>query len=458
MREETVSINPATGEIVGRYPAHDGAAIEATIAGAQAGYRVWRDLTAQARGARIAALGGVLTARRADLAHLITTEMGKPITQALGEVDKCALLCRWYGDNLERLLADEVADVGADGQAIIACEPLGVVLGVMPWNFPLWQVLRAAIPIMGTGNGFVLKHADNVQGAALALADCFAAAGFPEHVFGQLNIDRAAVVGLLADPRIVGVSVTAGVAAGAAMAGEAGRHLKPSVLELGGSDPFIVLADADLERAAQVAVQARFQNCGQVCIAAKRIIVAKEVADAFLELFVAKTKALPCGDPLDPATYVGPMARTRLRSEVHELVEASIAQGAQLVLGGAIPEGVGAFYPPTILTHVRNDMPICRQEAFGPVAPILIADTDAHAIALANDSIYGLSASVWSADLARAQGVARALETGGVFINAMSASDPRVPIGGIKHSGYGRELSHFGLKEFSNLKLIWTRE
>lgn len=456
MRHESVSINPANGDVVGRYPAQDAEAIQRTLGEAHSGYRLWSAKSAADRAQAMRSLGEILELRREPLARMITLEIGKPISAALAEVDKCSSLSRWYAENLERLLADECPDVGADAKATVSYLPLGVVLGVMPWNFPLWQVLRAAVPVMSAGNGFVLKYADNVQGSAHAMAACITDAGFPSGVFVAVNADRHAIADLLADPRIVGVSVTAGVAAGSALAAEAGRNLKKSVLELGGSDPFIVLADADIERAVSVAVNARFQNCGQVCIAAKRIIVEKGVADEFIRLFVKTASELVVGNPLDPATEMGPMARERLRAELHDLVERSVAQGARIALGGVIPEGPGAFYPPTVLLNVTNDMPICREETFGPVAPILIAEDPEHALLLANDSDFGLSASLWCRNAEQATKMARRIETGAVYINGMSASDPRVPIGGIKNSGYGRELSYFGLKEFCNVHLQWA--
>lgn len=458
MREESVSINPFNGAIVGTYPAMDAAELDQVLVLAHSAFDNWRRNTTGQRADRFADLAGILTDRREHLARMITQEMGKPMTAALAEVDKCSKLCAWYSENLERLLADEVSDFGQEGTAIVRYLPLGTVLGVMPWNFPVWQVLRAAVPIMAAGNTFILKHADNVQGSAHALAECFTAAAFPRGAFSVVNAGRTEIAGLLRDDRICGVSVTAGVAAGASLAAEAGRNIKRSLLELGGSDPFIVLADADVERAATAAVTARFQNCGQVCIAAKRFIVDKAVAEEFKAKFIEKASAIKMGDPLDLSTQMGPMARERLRREVHDLVERSVAQGAKVLLGGEIPDGPGAFYPPTVLVDVTNDMPICREETFGPVAPILVADNIEHALRLANDSDFGLSASIWTQRVEIANDLATRLETGAVYINHISASDPRVPIGGVKQSGYGRELSHFGLREFCNAQLQWVRD
>jgi succinate-semialdehyde dehydrogenase len=457
-QDAAVSIDPATGRELARYPLHDIAERERVVAAASDGYRIWRDITVGDRIAVLRRMAATLRASRERFARTITQEMGKPIVQARGEVEKCAALCDWYANNAPALLADERIDVGGDGEARVAYLPLGPILAVMPWNFPLWQVLRAAVPILAAGNAFLLKHADNVQGSALALAAAFAEAGLPSGVFGVLNVGRDALPDLIADQRIAAVTVTAGTAAGAAIAAEAGRNLKKSVLELGGADPFVVLADADLDRAVAAAVQARFQNCGQVCIAGKRLIVEAPIADEFTRRFVAAAERLPMGDPLDEATYVGPMARPRLRAELHAQVEASVAQGARLLLGGSPPDGPGAFYPPTVLADVTLDMTVFREETFGPVAAIMVADDADHAIRIANDSDYGLSGALWCGDVKRGEQLARRIETGGVFVNGVSMSDPRVPIGGIKQSGYGRELSHFGLHEFCNAQLVWARE
>ncbi|WP_423140853.1 NAD-dependent succinate-semialdehyde dehydrogenase [Parablastomonas sp. CN1-191] len=457
MRTEAISINPATGEEIACHPVLDGPAIERTVAAASAAFAGWRTTSVEVRADAFRRLADVLALRREALARLITLEMGKPIRAAGAEVDKCARLARWYADNLADLLADETPDVDGDGKAVVSYLPLGVVLAVMPWNFPLWQVLRAAVPIVCAGNGFLLKHADNVQGSAWALAECFEAADFPPGLFGVVHADRALIAGLLADPRIVGVTVTAGVTAGASLAGEAGRHVKKSLLELGGSDPFIVLADADLDRAVAAAVEARFQNCGQVCIAAKRIIVAAPIMDAFVARFVEAARAIRRGDPLDPATVMGPMARVRARAELDDQVRRSVAMGARVLLGGEIPDGPGTYYPPTVLVGVTTDMPVCAEETFGPVAAIMSAAGAEDAVRIANDSVFGLSAALWTADVEAAARLAPRIEAGAVFVNGMSASDPRVPIGGVKQSGYGRELSHFGLREFCNAQLRWVR-
>lgn len=451
------SINPATDEEIARYPLHDKDAQEDILIAAYQGQRRWAAIPVEARAKIIAAAADQLRAAEDQLAELITLEMGKPITAARAEVGKCAALCDWYGNNAAALLAEETADVAGDGEARIAFLPLGTILAVMPWNFPLWQALRAAIPILAAGNAFLLKHADNVQGCAFALADVLAKAGLPDGVFAVLNVDRDALPALIADRRITAVTVTAGVAAGAAIAAEAGRNLKKSVLELGGSDPFIVLADADLDRAVPAAIEARFQNCGQVCIAAKRIIVERTIADTFLQRFVAAARDLTPSDPRDPQTRLGPMARHRLRSELQTQVDESVELGAKVLLGGKPIAGPGAYYPATVLIDVTPDMPVFAQETFGPVAAIIVADDPEDAVRIANDSNFGLSGALWSGDPKKAASLARQIETGGIFINGIAASDPRVPIGGIKHSGYGRELSHFGIREFCNAQLVWQR-
>ncbi|BBD99861.1 succinate-semialdehyde dehydrogenase [Sphingobium amiense] len=454
----TISVNPATGEEVGRYPCHDVAAQDAVLDAARDAQRNWGGIDAQERERFFVRLGAVLRDRIDLLAGLITAEMGKPVTAAKAEIEKCAFLCDWYAENAATLLRDEEPDVGGNGAARVVYQPLGTILGVMPWNFPFWQVLRAAVPIMAAGNAFVLKHADNVQGSARALADAFDAAAFPAGLFGVLNVRRHDLSRLIADSRIAAVTVTAGAAAGAAIAADAGRNLKKSLLELGGTDPFIVLADADLDRAVEAAVTARFQNCGQVCIAAKRLIVERPVLAAFTERFVAAVRKLVQGDPGDAATQLGPMARDRARQELHAQVAESVRRGATVLLGGEVPEGAGYYYPATVLTDITPDMPVFREETFGPVAPIIVAEDAEDAIRIANDSDFGLAGALWSSDAAKAHAIAKRLETGGVFINGIAASDPRVPIGGIKASGFGRELSHFGLREFCNAKLVWARD
>jgi succinate-semialdehyde dehydrogenase len=451
------SINPATGETIAEYGLLNSTAIDAALDRAQHGGQSWKTVPLSVRASQLHGLGQVLRRRAEPLARSITLEMGKPIVQARGEIEKCASLCEWYASNGPAILSDEVLPVGEDGAATLVWQPIGVVFGVMPWNFPVWQVLRAAVPILLAGNGFVLKHADNVLGCAGLLADAFVEAGFPDGAFTHLAIRQDDIARVIADRRIAGVTVTAGVAAGAAVAAEAGRHIKKSVLELGGIDPFIVLADANIDKAAEAAVRSRFLNTGQVCIAAKRFIVEESILDRFTNQVIKLTEALLLGDPLEESTFIGPMARRRGRDDLHRQVQATIGEGAELVLGGDAIDRVGNYYAPTILTGVEPHMTAAREELFGPVATIMAARDETVAVAMANQSDFGLSAALWTSSRERGERLARAINAGGVFVNGISASDPRVPIGGVGKSGYGRELSWFGPREFANAKLIWTR-
>lgn len=446
------TINPATGAVVESFPYMDDRAIEAALGEADAAYAVWRRMQPSERAARFAALAAVLRQRRQMLAETMTREMGKPITQALGEVDKCAVTFEWYAEHGPAMLADETTPLD---NAYISFLPIGLILAVTPWNFPIWQIVRGALPALIAGNGVVLKPAPNVVRSALNLADAFVEAGFPASILTIANLDIDSVPGVVADRRIAGVALTGSVRAGAAVASLAGRHVKKSVLELGGSDPFIVLADADLETAVNTAVVARFQNTGQVCIAAKRFIVEAPVAAEFTECFVEAAKALKIGDPTLADTYLGPMARADLRAELHGQLGRSLAAGARLLLGGRLDEDApGWFYPPSVLDGVVPGFPAFEQETFGPMAAITTASNVEEAIALANRSDFGLSTSLWTRDLDRAKELARVIETGGVFINGYSATDARMPVGGTKNSGYGRELSYFGVREFTNAQTV----
>lgn len=451
------SRNPATGRVIAEHDLLSGAAIDAALERAWRGWNAWRDRPVEHRAGRLHALAAILRERSDTLAGLIVAEMGKPIVQARAEVEKCAGLCDWYAQNGPAMLSDERLPVEDDGTATLVWQPISPILAVMPWNFPLWQALRAAVPILLAGNGFVLKHADNVLGCAAALEQAVAAAGVDDGAFLHLPIAQDDLADVIADRRIAAVTVTAGIAAGSAIAAEAGRHLKKSVLELGGIDPFVVLADADLEAAAQAAVKSRFLNTGQVCIAAKRLIVEAGVHDAFVARVVELTAALVVGDPTDAATFIGPLARARGRDDLDRQVRASIAAGAQLLLGGEALPGPGSYYAPTVLSGVTPGMSAACEEVFGPVAAILRADDADHAVELANGTDYGLSAALWSSDRERGQSLARRIRAGAVFVNGISASDPRVPIGGVGKSGYGRELSFFGPREFANAKLVWAR-
>lgn len=448
--------NPASGAVITRYAVDGPEQIERLVRQAQDGFQTWRNRSVEDRAALFGCLSQTLEAETEHLARLITTEMGKPIVEARAEVKKCAYIAAWFAEHGPALLADEPALV-KDSTVYVSYLPIGIVLGIMPWNFPLWQAMRAIVPIVIGGNAFLLKHAPNVLGCAYALQDVFERSGFPQGVITNVNIGNEGVDKLLHDPRVVAVTLTGSVGAGAAVASIAGKLVKKSLLELGGSDPFIVLADADLDQAAAVGVEARFENAGQICLAAKRFIVEAPVAEAFTRRFVEATRQLVMGDPMDEATNIGPIARADLRDGLHKQVEATSARGAELLLGGQAVGGPGFFYQPTVFGGVRPGMAAFDEETFGPVAAIVVADDAEHAIGLANASEFGLSSSLWTRDLGRARQIARRLETGGVFINGHSASDPRVPVGGIKKSGYGRELSHFGLREFVNVQTVWIK-
>ncbi|MFZ3618892.1 succinate-semialdehyde dehydrogenase [Leclercia barmai] len=447
-----LSINPTNGETLASWPWATVTDVEHALAQSDTAFRQWRSVPVEARAQKLRDLGAALRNRGEEMAQMITREMGKPIAQARGEVAKSAGLCDWYAEHGPAMLSTEATQVA---DAVIEYRPLGPVLAVMPWNFPLWQVLRGAVPIILAGNSYLLKHAPNVLGAANLIEAIFTDAGFPQGVFGQLNATNDGVSQMIADPRIAAVTVTGSLRAGAAIGAQAGAALKKCVLELGGSDPFIVLNDADLDLAVKAAVTGRYQNTGQVCAAAKRFIVEAGIADEFTRRFVEATAALKMGAPDNEENYLGPMARFDLRDELHQQVQATLAEGATLLLGGEKVAGAGNYYAPTVLGNVTPNMTAFRQEMFGPVAAITVATDADHALALANDSDFGLSATVFSASQEAADRFARQLECGGVFINGYSASDARVAFGGVKKSGFGRELSHFGLHEFCNVQTVW---
>lgn len=449
-----VSVNPANGETLSALPWASSTDVDLAISLADNAFRQWRKTSIAQRADALRAIGRVLRERAEEMAHCITREMGKPINQARGEVAKSAHLCDWYAEYGPAMLATEATQV-ENHQAVIEYRPLGPVLAVMPWNFPLWQVLRGAVPIMLAGNSYLLKHAPNVMGCAALIGDIVAQAGVPAGVFNWVNATNDGVSQIINDPRIAAVTVTGSVRAGKAIGAQAGAALKKCVLELGGSDPFIVLNDADIDTAVQAAVIGRYQNTGQVCAAAKRFILEASIAEQFTDKFVAAVAALKMGDPRDEANYLGPMARFDLRDELHGQVMATINEGATLLLGGELPSSEGNYYPATVLVNVAPTMTAFRQEMFGPVAAISVARDADHALALANDSEFGLSATVFTADPIQAQRFADELECGGVFINGYSASDARVAFGGVKKSGFGRELSHFGLREFCNVQTVW---
>ena len=453
MADAAVSTDPSTGEVFARYPYESAEMLDRSLDDATAGFRAWAATPVATRLATIGRMAQVLRRDIEKLARMASREMGKPIVQARAEVEKCAVLCDWYATHGGPLLADSPTPIGDD--AYVSYLPLGPVLAVMPWNFPYWQSLRGAVPILLGGNAYVLKHAPNVMGCAYLTRDAWRDAGLPEGAFSVVNVTNDGVSRAIADRRIAAVAVTGSVRAGAAIAAQAGAALKKTVLELGGSDPFIVLADADLDAAVKAAVVGRFQNSGQICIAAKRIILEAPIAAEFTERFVEAVKALRTGDPGSEETYVGPMARADLRDELDAQVRRSVDAGAKVLLGGAKAEGRGNFYPPTVLGDVVPGMATFDQETFGPAASLIVADDVEHAIELANDSEFGLSGALWTRDKDLARALARRVETGGMFVNGFSASDPRVPIGGVKKSGYGRELSHFGVHEFMNAQTVW---
>lgn len=449
-----VSVNPTTGETISSLPWASEQEVDSAVALAEQAYRQWRNVSVAERAAALRHVGNAMRARGEALAQMISLEMGKPIAQARGEVAKSANLCDWYAEHGPVMLKTE-ATLVEDNKAVIEYRPMGAILAIMPWNFPVWQVLRGAVPILLAGNSYLLKHAPNVLGSAAMIGEIFAAAGVPAGVFGWVNATNDSVSQMINDSRIAAVTVTGSVRAGKAIGAQAGAALKKCVLELGGSDPFIVLNDADLDEAVKAAVIGRYQNTGQVCAAAKRFIVEAGIAEAFTQKFVAAVAALKMGDPRDEQNYIGPMARFDLRDELHEQVRATLKEGATLLLGAEKIAGAGNYYAPTVLGNVTAEMTGFRQELFGPVATITEARDADHALALANDSEFGLSATVYTTSEAQAQRFADELECGGVFINGYCASDARVAFGGVKKSGFGRELSHFGLHEFCNVQTVW---
>ena len=450
------AVNPATGQPIRDYPEHDEPEVAARLERAEQAFAGWRKVPIAERGRLMRAAGDILRDRAGDYGRLITEEMGKPIAAAEGEVDKCAWVCDFYAENAERFLSAE--PVGTDAsRSLVRYDPLGPVLAIMPWNFPFWQVFRFAAPALMAGNVGLLKHAGNVPGTALAIEEVFRDAGFPEGVFTTLLIPSSRVAGLIRHPAVRAVTLTGSDKAGMEVAAEAGRQLKKTVLELGGSDPFIVLADADPVEAAKQAAKARTINTGQSCIAAKRFIVEEPIADRFEEEMVKAMEALKIGDPMDRGTEIGPMAREDLLDDLDDQVRRSVEAGAELKSGGKRIEGEGWYYPPTVLSGVRPGMPAFDEETFGPVAAVIRArDTD-EAIELANRSRFGLGASIWTADSIRAEALASEIEAGSVFVNGAVKSDPRLPFGGIKTSGYGRELADVGIREFVNIKTVWVK-
>jgi len=453
------TVNPTDGSTLNTYRSWSPEQIERAVAAGHTAARAWGKTPLAERVASIHRLAAELRRQSPSLSKLITTEMGKIAAEAAGEVEKSAVTALYYADHAARILADEKVDIdGVD--AWISYEPIGLVLAVMPWNFPVWQVMRFAIPSLSAGNGVILKHSPNVTGCALALQQLFVDAGFPEHLVTTLVVAEPEVPGvietLIADDRIAAVTLTGSNRAGAAVGSAAGRASKKSVLELGGSDAFVVLDDADISSAVDAAVKARFNNAGQSCVCAKRFIVSEAIAEPFTEQFIKKVEALVVGHPLEKGTQMGPLARADLRDALDAQVKRSIAAGATLHTGGAVIDGPGYFYAPTVLGNTGPGIAAFDEETFGPLAAIAVAKDDEDAIRLANATQFGLSISVWSSSTDRALKIAQGVTTGAAFINAMTASDARVPFGGTKKSGYGRELATAGIREFTNVRTYWA--
>jgi succinate-semialdehyde dehydrogenase/glutarate-semialdehyde dehydrogenase len=454
---QITSINPANGEVLARFDPFTADEVDRALGEAQDAFVAWRARSFEERAVPMRRLASLLRERADRYGRLISLEMGKPIVEAKAEIEKCAWGCEHYADNAARYLADEVIATSAK-RSLVAFQPLGIVLAVMPWNFPFWQVIRFAAPALMAGNAAVLKHASNVPQCALAIEEAIRDAGFPDGLLRTLLLAGSQVEPVIDDDRIRAVTLTGSSDTGSRIAQLAGRALKKTVLELGGSDPFIVLGDADLEQAAKIATRARNQNTGQSCIAAKRFIAVDSVASEFERRFADEVGALRIGDPLDAKTQIGPLARADLRDTLERQVSESVGAGARVLTGGERGNGTGWYYRPTVLADVTADMPVFKQETFGPVAAVLrVRDAD-DAVRVANDSAYGLGANLWTRDLALGERLARRIEAGSVFINGMVASDPRLPFGGVKRSGYGRELSSYGIKEFVNIQTIWVSD
>jgi succinate-semialdehyde dehydrogenase/glutarate-semialdehyde dehydrogenase len=451
---QIIAVNPATEDVIASFDAFGPDEVEMALAEAQDAFLEWRERTIAERAVPMRALAALLRERSDRYARLATLEMGKPIVEARAEIEKCAFGAEHFAQNAARYLADEEVRANAR-RSIVAFQPLGVVLAVMPWNFPFWQVVRFGAPALMAGNAAVLKHASNVPQCALAIEEAFRDAGFPQGLVRTVLVSGAGIEPIIADDRIRAVTLTGSSDTGSRIAELAGRALKKTVLELGGSDPFIVLADADLAAAAATAVRARNQNNGQSCIAAKRFIVVESIAADFERRFAKGVEDLVVGDPMDPQTQIGPLARRDLLDTLERQVDGSVRAGARVLTGGERVAGKGYFFRPTVLANVTAEMPAFREETFGPAAAVVrVRDAD-EAVRVANDSAYGLGASIWTRDASLGERLARRVESGSVFVNGMVASDPRLPFGGIKRSGYGRELSAFGAREFTNVQTIW---
>ncbi len=448
------SINPTTEEVLQVFEPHSSQQVGAALKKASGAFSAWHRTSFAHRSNLMLKAAACLRRHKSHLAGTITAEMGKPIVESEAEVEKCAWNCEYFAEKAEDFLKDERCASSAS-DSYVQYTPLGTILAVMPWNFPFWQVFRFAAPALMAGNTAILKHASNVPRCALAIEEIFREAGFPEGAFRSLLIPNSMVPGMIQHPSVAAVTLTGSEPAGSQVASEAGRCLKKTVLELGGSDPFVVLEDADLESAIRTGVKARYQNAGQSCIAAKRFIVVAAVFEQFLQRFVEAVRALKVGDPAERGTQIGPLARRDLIEGLEHQVKDSVRQGARLMIGGRQMPGRGYFFEPTVLAGVDAHMPAAREEVFGPVAAMMKVKDAEEAIRVANDSPFGLGSSLWTSDLTLARRLARSIESGQVFVNGMVASDPRLPFGGIKRSGYGRELSAFGIREFVNIQTVW---
>jgi len=449
-----LSINPATEEVMRSYEVHSGEHIEKMLQAAQRAFFSWRAEAFSNRAELMKKAADYLRQKKSHFAGLMTAEMGKPIVESETEAEKCAWSCDYYAENAERFLREEPRKSNAT-ESYTQYVPLGVVLAIMPWNFPFWQVFRFAAPALMAGNTVILKHASNVPQCALAIEEIFREAGFPDGAFQTVLVPGSEVAKLLEHPVIAAATLTGSEEAGCQVASCAGRVLKKTVMELGGSDPFIVLADADLDNAVQMGVRARYQNTGQSCIAAKRFIVVESVFQEYQDRFIAAVGTLKVGDPTDRATQIGPLARAEFLNDLERQIQESVQRGAIITAGGSRREGRGYFLDPTVLSEVQPDMPAGCEELFGPVAAMMRASDTEEAIRIANRTPFGLGSNLWTADTEKAKLLARRIEAGQVFINGMVASDPRLPFGGIKRSGYGRELSELGIREFTNIQTVW---
>lgn len=450
------TINPVTGKVEKTFKEISLDEIYDAVEKADAAFKAWKETSFAERSSLMKNAAQILREKKNDYGKILTLEMGKPVTQAIAEVEKCAWVCDYYADNAEKILAEEVVQTDAS-QSYVRFDPIGIVLAVMPWNFPFWQVFRFAAPALMAGNAGLLKHASNVPMSALAIEEIFLQAGFPQNVFKTLLIGSNAVGHVINHPKVKAVTLTGSEPAGKKVAEASGKVLKKTVMELGGSDPFIVLEDADIDAAAKTAVTARLINNGQSCIAAKRFIVVEKIYDRFEKKFVELMNKIKIGDPMEPQTELGPIAREDLLIELDQQVKQSVEKGAQVLCGGNRLTREGFYYAPTILVNLSKGMPAYDDEIFGPVASLIKVNDESEAVAVANDSSFGLGASLWTNDIEKAKLLASKIESGSVFINGMVKSDPRLPFGGIKKSGYGRELSHYGIKEFVNIKTVWIK-